>query len=187
MNSILKKNNVPDIRPGDLVRVFSKVKEGNKEREQAFEGVVIQRRNGDGPAASFMVRKISQGIGVERKFMLHSPFLVKVQVKKRSKVKRAFLTYLRNVNQMARKLKDKKIDPIETILAPKEKIEATEKDIEEAIQEDDKKKKEANEKNEEKIEENKKETTEKTENEKTNEANQAKEETEKPEKDIEKK
>ncbi len=126
---ILKTNKkVPDVRPGDIVRVFSLIKEGKKEREQAFEGVVIKRSKGQENGASFTVRKISQGIGVERKFLIFSPLLTKVQVKKRAKVKRANLGYLRNVRQIAKKLKDKKIDPFEEALVVKVKEEKSQSD-----------------------------------------------------------
>lgn len=120
METILKTlkmdKKIPDVRPGDIVRVYQKIREGKKEREQAFEGVVIKRQGGKMPGASFVVRKISQGIGVERKFPLYSPTLTKIQVKKRSKVKRADLSYLRNVGQIKKKLKDRKIEPFEESL-----------------------------------------------------------------------
>ena len=118
-----KDKKIPDIRPGDIVRVYQKIKEGKKEREQAFEGVVIKRTGGKTPGASFVVRKISQGIGIERKFPIYSPLLIKIQIKKRSKVKRANLSYLRNVRQIAKKLKDKKIEPFEESLLPEIKKE----------------------------------------------------------------
>jgi len=120
VKKLKKDKKMPDIRPGDIVRVYQKIKEGNKEREQAFEGVVIKRQSGSSPAASFVVRRISQGIGVEKKFLIYSPLLTKVQIKKRSSVKRANLSYLRNAKQIARKLKDRKIDPFEESLLPEE-------------------------------------------------------------------
>lgn len=115
MNPMISKTDkkIPDIRPGDIVRVHQKIREGGKEREQAFEGVVIKKSGGSQPGASFVVRKISQGIGVERKFPIYSPSLMKIQVKKRSKVKRADLSYLRNVGQIKKKLKDRKVEPFE--------------------------------------------------------------------------
>ena len=144
---ILKENSkMPDIRPGDIIRVYQKIKEGNKEREQAFEGVVIKRSHGLEPGASFIVRKISQGIGVERKFSIHSPLLTKIQIKKRSHVKRGDLSYLRNIRQMAKKLKDRKVDPIESVLVVDDKQEQEvakqkEESVEEAIQQEEEKKK----------------------------------------------
>lgn len=89
------KKNLPDLRPGDKVKVFQRVKEGDKERLQAFEGVVIAIKHGRGISATFTVRKISGGIGVERIFPLHSPMIEKIEVLGHSKVRRAKLYYLR--------------------------------------------------------------------------------------------
>ncbi len=92
--------------PGDLVRVHVKIKEGDKERIQIFQGTVIQRR-GDGSGATFSVRKVSQGIGVERTFPLHSPNLAKVEVLKMMKVRRAKLFYLRDLTGRSARLKER--------------------------------------------------------------------------------
>lgn len=164
MKKIISKNEVPDIRTGDIVRVIQKIKEGNKEREQPFEGVVIKRGSGSGPNAFFVVRRISQGIGVERKFLLHSPTLVKIKIKKRSKVKRAYLSYLRNYHQLTKSLKDKKIEPFEAILT--KGIEKVEK-IETQETQKNKKEEKSIEKKEEKHDKEKfeKESEEKTEKE----------------------
>lgn len=89
------KKNLPDLRPGDKVKVFQRVKEGDKERLQAFEGVVLGVKHGRGISATFTVRKISAGIGVERIFPLHSPMIEKIEVARHSKVRRAKLYYLR--------------------------------------------------------------------------------------------
>ena len=86
---------VPPFRPGDTVRVNVRVKEGDKERVQAFEGVCIARR-GSGVSESFTVRKISNGVGVERIFPVHSPMLADITVVRRGRVRRAKLYYLRN-------------------------------------------------------------------------------------------
>ena len=91
------KKNIPDFSSGDTVSVEVKVKEGNKERLQKYEGVVIARHGKKGVDASFTVRKISNGIGVERIFPLHSPLLSSINVKRRGKVRRSKLNYLRNV------------------------------------------------------------------------------------------
>ena len=92
----LKPNrNIPDFRPGDTVRVHAKVIEGERERIQMFEGVVLRMRN-RGPASSFTVRRISHGVGVERIFPIHSPLIDKVEVTKVGKVRRAKLYYLRD-------------------------------------------------------------------------------------------
>src|SRR5262245_9367840 len=88
---------VPEFRPGDTVRVHVKVKEGEKERIQIYEGVVI-RRKGHAGEASFTVRKISYGIGVERIFPTHSPMIDKIEIAARGKVRRAKLYYLRNLS-----------------------------------------------------------------------------------------
>jgi large subunit ribosomal protein L19 len=97
--------------PGDTVRVSVKVIEGEKERLQAFEGVVIRRR-GTGAGASFTVRRISYGIGVERTFPVHSPRIEKIQVTKRAKVRRAKLYYLRELAGKAARLKEKRVTQV---------------------------------------------------------------------------
>ncbi len=93
--------------PGDTVRVQVKVVEGEKERIQAFEGVVIRRR-GEGGRASFTVRRISYGVGVERTFPLHSPRIERVQVVRRGQVRRSKLYYLRALAGKAARLKEKR-------------------------------------------------------------------------------
>ena len=87
--------NVPEFRVGDTVRVDVKIIEGNKERIQAFEGVVVSRKSG-GVSETFTVRKMSSGIGVERIFPIHSPKLAKITVVRKGKVRRAKLTFLKN-------------------------------------------------------------------------------------------
>ena len=101
------KSNLPDFQVGDTVRVHVKIKEGDKERIQIFEGVVIARRNGD-LRSSFTVRKISFGQGVERIFPLHSPVIDKIEVSKRGNVRRAKLYYLRGLKGKAAKIKEVK-------------------------------------------------------------------------------
>jgi large subunit ribosomal protein L19 len=98
---------VPDFRPGDSVNVHARVKEGEKERIQVFQGVVIRKRNG-GTGATFTVRKVSYGVGVERIFPLHSPFIEKVEVITRGKVRRARLYYLRKLRGKAARIKEKR-------------------------------------------------------------------------------
>jgi large subunit ribosomal protein L19 len=100
--------NVPPFRAGDTVRVSVRVKEGEKERLQAFEGVVIARR-GSGVSATFTVRKISNGVGVERIFPVHSPMLGDIAVVRRGLVRRAKLYYLRNVTGKAARIKERKV------------------------------------------------------------------------------
>ena len=104
--SQLKKNR-GDFAPGDTVKVQVKVVEGEKERIQAFEGVVIRKR-GEGARASFTVRLISYGVGVERTFPLHSPMIERVQVVRRGDVRRSKLYYLRTLSGKAARLKEKR-------------------------------------------------------------------------------
>jgi large subunit ribosomal protein L19 len=100
------KKDVPDFGPGDTVVVQVKVVEGNRERLQAFEGVVIAKRN-RGINSAFTVRKISHGEGVERVFQTHSPVVQDIQVKRRGDVRRAKLYYLRDLSGKAARIKEK--------------------------------------------------------------------------------
>ena len=104
------RTDVPPFRAGDTVRVNVRVKEGDKERVQAFEGVCLARR-GAGVSASFTVRKISNGIGVERIFPLHSPMLAAITVVRRGRVRRAKLFYLRALTGKATRIKERKVKP----------------------------------------------------------------------------
>ena len=97
---------MPDFRPGDSVRVHIRIIEGNKERVQVFEGVVIRRRKGN-MGATFTVRKISHGVGVEKTFALHSPRLEKVEIVSRGRVRRSRLYYLRERRGKAARIKEK--------------------------------------------------------------------------------
>jgi large subunit ribosomal protein L19 len=99
-----RRTDIPDFTAGDTIRVHVKIKEGDKERLQAFEGVVIARTRG--PQASFTVRKISFGQGVERIFPLHSRVIDKIDVVRGSRVRRAKLYYLRGLRGKAARLKD---------------------------------------------------------------------------------
>ena len=101
------RSDVPPFRAGDTVRVNVRVKEGEKERLQAFEGVCIARR-GSGVSATFTVRKISNGVGVERIFPTHSPMLGVIAVVRRGIVRRAKLYYLRDVTGKAARIKERK-------------------------------------------------------------------------------
>ena len=92
------KKDLPDFDTGDTLVVSVLLREGNKERLQNFEGVVIGRKSGNSIDATFTVRKISNGIGVERIFPLHSPVISKIDVKRRGKVRRSKLNYLRNIS-----------------------------------------------------------------------------------------
>ncbi len=108
----LKKNR-DGFAPGDTVRVHVKVIEGEKERLQAFEGVVIRKR-GEGARATFTVRRISYGVGVERTFPLHSPRIERVEVVRRSRVRRSKLYYLRELAGKAARLREKRVTQIPT-------------------------------------------------------------------------
>jgi large subunit ribosomal protein L19 len=95
---------IPEFRPGDTVVVNVRIKEGDKERIQAFEGVVVRKKAG-GIGSTFAVRKVSYGVGVERIFPLHSPSIESIKVKARGKVRRARLYYLRGLRGKAAKVK----------------------------------------------------------------------------------
>jgi large subunit ribosomal protein L19 len=101
------KDDIPAFSPGDTVRVLYRVREGEKERIQAFEGVCISRR-GTGMGETFMVRKISSGIGVERVFPLHSPFIKGIEVVRHGRVRRAKLYYLRGLRGKAARIQERR-------------------------------------------------------------------------------
>jgi large subunit ribosomal protein L19 len=101
------RSDIPGFDPGDTVRVMVRVKEGEKERLQAFEGVVIARRGG-GISEYFTVRKVSAGVGVERIFPLHSPIIASVDVVRRGRVRRAKLYYLRQLSGKAARIRERR-------------------------------------------------------------------------------
>ncbi len=101
------REETPEFAPGDTVRVNYRIREGNKERIQAFEGVCIKRRGG-GVAETFTVRKISSGIGVERVFPLHAPTVEGIEVVRRGRVRRAKLYYLRNLRGKAARIPERR-------------------------------------------------------------------------------
>ena len=101
------KDNLPDFRAGDTVRVHVRVVEGNKERIQVYQGVVIKRRGG-GTRETFTVRKISGGVGVERVFPLHSPSVDQIEVVRHGKVRRAKLYYLRGLRGKAARIEERR-------------------------------------------------------------------------------
>ena len=109
------KATVDQFEVGDTVKVYGKIKEGNRERIQVFEGVVLKRQGG-GSKETFTVRKSSNGVGVEKTWPLHSPHVVKVEVIRRGKVRRAKLYYLRNLTGKAARIKEKR-----TVVASTEK------------------------------------------------------------------
>ena len=128
------KNKIPDLKVGDTVKVHQKIKEGNRERIQVFEGIIIKKQNG-GVNASFTVRKISYGVGVEKTFLVHSPLVEKVEVVRVGKARRAKLYYLRDrvgkaaktKEQIGARIEDKEITvkaTIEEEPVVEEKVEA---------------------------------------------------------------
>ena len=103
------KENLPDIRPGDTVRIHQKIKEGDKEKIQMFEGLVIARKHGKEIGSTITVRKTVSGIGVEKIFPLHSPIIEKIEILKRGKVRRAKLYYLRKAKGKKARLKKREL------------------------------------------------------------------------------
>ncbi|OGC77217.1 MAG: 50S ribosomal protein L19 [candidate division Zixibacteria bacterium RBG_16_50_21] len=101
------KTKLPEFSPGDTVKVYNRIKEGDKERIQVFEGVVVQKK-GTGIGAAVTVRKISQGIGVEKVIPLHSPVLTRLELVKKGKVKRAKLYYLRGLKGRSARIEEKR-------------------------------------------------------------------------------
>jgi large subunit ribosomal protein L19 len=104
------RNDIPDFRPGDTLKVHVRVVEGNKSRVQVFQGVVI-RRQGPGLQETFTVRKVSYGVGVERTFPVHTPVIAQIELVTRGDVRRAKLYYLRDLRGKAAKIKEKRDTP----------------------------------------------------------------------------
>lgn len=101
------RTDIPAFRPGDTIKVHAKIVEGNKERIQIFEGVVIEKQGTAGSSATFTVRKVSYNVGVERKFLLHSPRIEKIEIVSRGDVRRAKLYYLRGMRGKAGRIKSR--------------------------------------------------------------------------------
>lgn len=101
------RTNLPEFGPGDTVRVYVKIREGEKERTQAFEGVILRRREG-GLGSTFTVRKVSYGVGVERTFPLHSPMVERIERLRVGRVRRAKLYYLREKRGKAARIREKR-------------------------------------------------------------------------------
>lgn len=99
-----KKSQVVDVRSGDSVKVHQKIREGGKERVQVFEGLVIRTDRKNSLTSSFTVRRIASGVGVEKSFLIHSPTILKVEVTKRSKVRRNYLSYMRELTGKSARL-----------------------------------------------------------------------------------
>lgn len=105
VNDAQKKPAVLDVKSGDTVRVHQKIKEGNKERIQIFEGVVIRTDRKQSHTSRITVRKVASGVGVEKSFLLHSPLVEKIEIVRRSKVRRNYLSFLRNRSGKSARLK----------------------------------------------------------------------------------
>lgn len=137
------KNKIPELRIGDTVKVHVRIKEGNKERIQVFEGIIIKKQGG-GVNATFTVRRISYGVGVEKTFLVHSPMIEKVELVRVGKARRAKLYYLRDRVGKAAKTKEKigaRIENREIVIkeevVPGESVSeetATEADVAEAVE-----------------------------------------------------
>jgi len=127
------KQNLPEIKPGDTVRVYQKIKEKNKERLQPFEGVVLAKKHGRGISATITVRRVIGGIGVEKIIPIHTPTVEKIEILKRSKVRRAKLYYLRTAKGKKARLKRKEFEGV-TWENPKEEPKKKEEPVEKAEQ-----------------------------------------------------
>jgi large subunit ribosomal protein L19 len=110
VNESQKKSNVVDARSGDTVRVHQKIKEGAKERIQVFEGVVIRTDRRNSHTSRITVRKVASGVGVEKSFLIHSPLVEKIEIVRRSKVRRNFLSFLRDRSGKSARLKNQNFD-----------------------------------------------------------------------------
>lgn len=132
VNDAQKKDAVLDVKSGDTVRVHQKIKEGNKERIQIFEGVVIRTDRKKSHTSRITVRKIASGVGVEKSFLLHSPLVEKIEIVRRSKVRRNYLSFLRNRSGKSARLKQVAFDREAVNTLPVvEKAEVGEKPTEE--------------------------------------------------------
>ncbi len=104
-NKTQVKTNLPDVKIGDTVRVYQKIKEGEEERIQVFEGILIARKHGKGPSATITVRRLSFGTGIERIYPIHSPTIEKIEIVNRGRARRAKLYYLRRIKSKKEQLK----------------------------------------------------------------------------------
>lgn len=126
-----KKSQVVDVRSGDTVKVHQKIREGKKERVQIFEGLVIKVSNKNSHTATIAVRRIASGVGVEKTFLLHSPLILKVEIIKRSKVRRNYLTYMRERTGKAARLSSVDFDREAVNAVKDEQAEAEEEKLHE--------------------------------------------------------
>ena len=133
INQAQKKSQVVDVRTGDTVRVHQKIKEGTKERVQIFEGVVLRVTRKESLTSSMTVRRIASGVGVEKTFLLHSPLVLKIEVTKRSKVRRNYLTYLRDRSGKSARLAAVEFDRVGINNVHDKAAEAEEEKIKEEV------------------------------------------------------
>lgn len=140
VNQAQKKQSVVDVRSGDTVRVHQKIREGSKERVQMFEGVVIRTDNKQSHTSRITVRKIASGVGVEKSFLIHSPLVEKIEVVRRAKVRRNFLSYLRSRSGKSVRLVAKNFDraAVNDTTVAEETAPATEAPAEEPAASEDK-------------------------------------------------
>ncbi len=131
LEATFKKPSVVDVRSGDTVRVHQKIREGNKERVQIFQGLVIHTKRKGSHTSAIVVRRIASGIGVEKGFLLHSPLVLKVEIVKRSKVHRNYLTYMRSRTGKSARLTGKDFDRLAVNAISDEKAEAEEEKLRE--------------------------------------------------------
>ncbi len=139
VNEKQKKHAVVDVRSGDTVRVSQRIKEGNKQRVQVFEGVVIRTDNKDSHTSRITARKIASGVGVEKSFLVHSPLVEKIEIVRRAKVRRKFLSFLRERSGKSARLKAVKFnrEAVNTLPdKPASKIEETKESDESNSKED---------------------------------------------------
>lgn len=126
-----KKKAVVDVRPGDTVKVHQKIREGSKERIQIFEGLVIKASRKNSLTSTFTVRRIASGIGVEKSFLIHSPNILKIEIVRRSKVRRNYLTYMRQLTGKSARLSGVDFDKTAVNAIHDEAAEAEEERIHE--------------------------------------------------------
>lgn len=133
IESKFKKSQVVDVHSGDTVKVHQKIREGSKERVQIFQGLVIRVDNKDSLMHRITVRRIASGVGVEKSFLMHSPLVLKIEVTKRSKVRRNFLTYMRERTGKSARLSSVDFDRDSVNTVRDEKAEAEEEKLKEEL------------------------------------------------------
>ncbi len=133
INAKYKKSQVVDVRSGDTVKVHQKIREGSKERVQIFQGLVIRTDNKASHTSRITVRRVASGVGVEKSFLLHSPLVLKIEVTKRSKVRRNYLSYMRNLTGKSARLTGVTFDSDEVNAIHDDKAEEEEAKLHEKV------------------------------------------------------